>query len=201
MSKAFVVRMTITLDDVTPAVSRVIEVPLTIRLDRLHTVLQAALGWTDSHLWELTFGRTGFGIPDPSYGFDSPLDARKATLAEALEEMRGKTFRYLYDFGDGWEHSARIEGIVPAAPTPRAMEFRRRVLHPGAAIGEHPIDHDEVYYVLSGKGEVVSDGKHAMLRPGMAAYLYRGAIVGIRQLGEQPLSLIVAYPNRQAVED
>ena len=44
--------------------------------------------------------------------------------------------------------------ISDAAPSPRAMEFRRRVLHAGAAIGEHPIDHDEVYYVLAGEGEV-----------------------------------------------
>src|SRR3546814_12004351 len=87
------------MDDVTPAVSRTIEVPLGIRLDRLHTTFQEALGWTDSHLWELTFGRTGFGIPDPSFGFGGPLDARKTTLAEALEGMRGKTFHYLYDFG------------------------------------------------------------------------------------------------------
>jgi len=116
LSNAFVVRLTITLDEVSPAVSRMIEVPLGIRLDRLHTVFQAALAWTDSHLWELTFGDTGFGIPDPEYGFDGPLDARKATLAEALEGMRGKTFRYLYDFGDAWEHSVKIHGIAPAEP-------------------------------------------------------------------------------------
>ena len=117
--------MTISLDDVTHAVSRTIEVPLGIRLDRLHTIFQEALGWTDSHLWELTFGRTGFGIPDPSYGFGGPLDARKTTLAEALEGMRGKTFQYLYDFGDGWEHSVRIHGIAPAdlhGSYPRLLE-------------------------------------------------------------------------------
>ena len=48
--------------------------------------------------------------------------------------------------------------ISDAVPQPRAMEFRRRVLHVHAAIGEHPLTHDEVYYVLSGEGEVVSDG-------------------------------------------
>lgn len=84
--------------------------------------------------------------------------------------------------------------ISDAVPQPRAMEFRRRVLHPGAAIGEHPIDHDEVYYVLDGEGEVVSDGQRAILRKGMAAYLYRGAVVGIAQRGEEPLSLIISYP-------
>ena len=87
--------------------------------------------------------------------------------------------------------------ISDAAPQPRAMEFRRRVLHKGAAIGEHPIDHDEVYYVLSGEGEVVSDGRRAVLRKGTAAYLYRGAVVGIWQRGKKPLSLIISYPNIQ----
>jgi mannose-6-phosphate isomerase-like protein (cupin superfamily) len=85
--------------------------------------------------------------------------------------------------------------ISDHAPAPRAMEFRRRVLHKGAAIGEHPIDHDEVYYVLSGRGEVVSDGKRAALGPGMTAYLYRGAVVRIWQKGAKPLSLVIAYPN------
>jgi mannose-6-phosphate isomerase-like protein (cupin superfamily) len=84
--------------------------------------------------------------------------------------------------------------ISDAAPQPRAMEFRRRVLDVGAAIGEHPIAHDEVYYVTAGEGVVVSDGKEARLRPGMAAYLYDGATVGIRQVGSEPLSLIIAYP-------
>ena len=84
----------------------------------------------------------------------------------------------------------RISDMAPD----RTMEFRRRVLHPGSAIGEHPIDHDEVYYVLAGQGEVVSDGERRTLTAGMAAYLYDGAVVGIRQLGEAPLDLIISYP-------
>lgn len=84
--------------------------------------------------------------------------------------------------------------ISDAAPQPRRMEFRRRVLDVGAAIGEHPIAHDEVYYVTAGEGVVISDGVEAPLEPGMAAYLYDGAVVGIRQVGDEPLSVIVAYP-------
>lgn len=85
--------------------------------------------------------------------------------------------------------------LSDAVPAPRAMEFRKRVLHPGAAIGLHRIDHDEVYYVLSGHGDVTADGSTRRLAPGMAAYLYKGATVGITQLGEIPLALIVSYPN------
>ena len=84
--------------------------------------------------------------------------------------------------------------ISDGAPQPRRMEFRRRVLDPGSAIGEHPISHDEVYYVSAGTGVVISDGVEAALEPGMAAYLYDGAVVGIRQAGADPLSLIIAYP-------
>lgn len=84
--------------------------------------------------------------------------------------------------------------ISDAAPQPRRMEFRRRVLDPGSAIGEHPIVHDEVYYVTAGRGVVVSDGVEAEIGPQMAAYLYEGAVVGIRQIGTEPLSLIISYP-------
>ena len=91
----------------------------------------------------------------------------------------------------GMSTAYRISDVVPQ---PRTMEFRKRVLHKGAAIGLHPIAHDEVYYVLSGEGEVTSDGVSQRLKPGMAAYLYDGAVVGIRQIGNKPLSLIISYP-------
>lgn len=84
--------------------------------------------------------------------------------------------------------------ISDAVPQPKSMEFRRRDLHVGAAIGSHPVDHDEVYYVLSGEGEVVADGVSAPISKGKAAYLYKGSVVGVRQMGSEPLSLIIAYP-------
>jgi mannose-6-phosphate isomerase-like protein (cupin superfamily) len=87
--------------------------------------------------------------------------------------------------------------ISDAAPAPRAMEFRKRVLHRGAAIGPHSIRHDEVYYVLSGEGDVTSDGVTQRMGPGMAAYLYKDAIVGIKQVGRKPLTIIISYPNNQ----
>ena len=86
--------------------------------------------------------------------------------------------------------------ISDAAPAPRSFEFRKRALHVGAAICVHPIDHDEIYYVLSGTGVVHSDGEEKALTAGTAAWLYKGAKVGIRQTGHAPLVLIIAYPNK-----
>ena len=90
----------------------------------------------------------------------------------------------------GMSTAYRISDAVPN----RTMDFRKRVLHIGAAIGKHVINHDEVYYVLAGEGEVVSNGKRSVLKPGMAAYLYSGAEVGLRQTGKEPVTLIIAYP-------
>lgn len=76
----------------------------------------------------------------------------------------------------------------------RNFEFRKRILHPGATIGLHVLSHDEIYYVVSGQAEVASDGRSEAMGPETAAYLYEGADVGIRQVGEEPLVLIIAYP-------
>jgi len=35
-------------------------VPLTLRLDRLHLAIQAAMGWTNSHLYEILADGVGW---------------------------------------------------------------------------------------------------------------------------------------------
>lgn len=110
-----IARLKITLDDVEPQVMRRIEVPLDIRLDRLHLAIQAAIGWTNSHLYEIRARNIGWGLPVPGVA-DGPLDARKARLVDAVEDTGAKTLGYTYDFGDNWEHTIRIERIEPAVP-------------------------------------------------------------------------------------
>src|SRR5271157_5812712 len=115
MTAASIAHLRIRLDHVEPVVVRRLEVPLTIRLDRLHLVIQAAMGWTNSHLLEIRARDVGWGLPDPSWP-DGPLDAKKATLVDVLEDVGTKTLKYIYDFGDGWEHTIKIEKsrtIVP----------------------------------------------------------------------------------------
>jgi hypothetical protein len=128
MSADAIARLKVTLDDVKPTVLRRIEVPLTIRLDRLHLAIQAAMGWSNSHLYEIRAGDVGWGDPDPD-GRDGPLDARKARLIDAIEDVDTKTLQYLYDFGDGWEHTIKIERIMDAVPGiayPRLVEAAGR---------------------------------------------------------------------------
>ena len=56
-----VARLKVTLSDVEPQVLRRFDVPLKIKLNRLHEVIQAAMGWTDSHLYEFRAGGVGWG--------------------------------------------------------------------------------------------------------------------------------------------
>jgi hypothetical protein len=104
----------ITLDDIEPKVMRRIVVPANIRLDRLHLIVQAIMGWTNSHLYESRIGGTGWGIPDPDGIYEGPMDASKARLNDAPTEAGRKTFTYIYDFGDSWSHTIKVEKIMPA---------------------------------------------------------------------------------------
>lgn len=92
--------------------------------------------------------------------------------------------------GTGMSTAYRISDVAPN----RSMEFRKRIMHPGSSIGLHVIAHDEVYHVVSGEGDVTSDGVTTRVRAGDTAYLYDGGDVGITQVGEEDLVLIIAYP-------
>jgi hypothetical protein len=53
----------------------------------------------------------------------------KARLDRIVEDTGAKTLRYLYDFGDGWEHTVKIERLVDPVPGeryPRLLEAKGR---------------------------------------------------------------------------
>lgn len=72
--------------------------------------------------------------------------------------------------------------------------FRKRALHQGAAIGMHVLTHDEVYYIVSGRGLLTVDDTRREVGPDTAIFMHEGADVGIQQLGNEDLILIVSYP-------
>ena len=130
MSADTIARLKITLDDVKPAVLRRLEVPFDIRLDRLHLTIQAAMAWTNGHLYQFRAGGVGWSTPYPDADWAGDfLDARKARLDDILEDIGTKTLKYLYDFGDGWEHTIKIERLIEPEPGvlyPRLIEVSGR---------------------------------------------------------------------------
>lgn len=161
---ATLLRLKVTLDDVEPRVLRRIEVPAGIKLDRLHLTLQAALGWTNSHLFEIRASDTGWGIPSPDWP-DGPLDARKAMLIDVIEDAGTKTLRYIYDYGDCWEHTIEVERMTDAQPGvlyPRLIEADGRC--PPEDVGGPP-GYAEMLEALADTGHE----RHAEMREWLGA--------------------------------
>ena len=79
-----------------------------------------------------------------------------------------------------------------------ALVFRKRALHPGSAIGYHQNDVDEIYYVLSGRGELTLNGARQMVGPGTAILTRAGSFHGLRQVGADDLVIIVNYPRESS---
>lgn len=98
-----------------PVIWRRIIVPETMTLGKLHDAIQAAMGWCDCHLHEFEIAGERYGIPDPDFDWGVPVRSeRRVRLVTALSGS--KTFRYTYDFGDGWEHRIKVEKVLPPDP-------------------------------------------------------------------------------------
>jgi Plasmid pRiA4b ORF-3-like protein len=108
-----IARLHVEIDDVTPRVARVVEVPVDIRLDDLHFVLQIAIGWQNGHPFEFRIGGKAWGLQDRDVAGDL-APAHSATLLDIL--TLGETFKYDYVLGEDWEHTVRLEARTAATP-------------------------------------------------------------------------------------
>ena len=73
------------------------------------------------------------------------------------------------------------------------LVFRKRALKPGSGIGYHMQKEDEIYYVLSGRGEMTMDGKTFEVKPGDAILTRPGASHGLKQMGKEDLVIMINY--------
>jgi hypothetical protein len=106
-------QLRVELLEVTPKVWRRLLLPSTIRLPALHRVLQAAMGWTDSHLHEFVIAGQRYSTPDPDWADElKQRDERRIVLEKALG-YQSRCFDYLYDFGDSWHHVVILEEHAP----------------------------------------------------------------------------------------
>ena len=76
------------------------------------------------------------------------------------------------------------------------FQFRKRALHKGAGIGLHQHDHDEIYYVLSGRGRYILDGVVHNVTAGDALLTRTGSTHSIQQAGDEDLELLIVYLKR-----
>jgi hypothetical protein len=121
-------RMRIDLRGITPPIWRRVEVS-DCSLAELHVVVQAAMGWTDCHLHEFEIDLDRYSVPSPFGGDEDmgTIDARDVWLSEVIRG-KGAKLRYMYDFGDGWDHSIKVEAVEAGDPSqvyPRCVKGNR----------------------------------------------------------------------------
>jgi len=99
-----------------PPVWRQLIVPANFSFAKFHLIIQAAFGWTDSHLF--LFSPEGFAsspwikVPDEE---DENADVRvlNASRTKLIDIFpANQKYTYIYDFGDDWIHKIKLERIA-----------------------------------------------------------------------------------------
>jgi len=83
-----------------PAIWRRLLVDAAEPLDRVHMILNAAMGWLDGHLHGFEVNGVHYGVRHPNEGWSTGHDERKFRLRDLSLPADG-SFGYNYDFGDG----------------------------------------------------------------------------------------------------
>ena len=119
------VQIHVALDEVEPLIWRRLVVPLGTTLAHLHHILQAAMGWTDSHLHRFEVGGLYYGDTDllNQDRFEGDALAFDATEIRLMDfhffKGGGPSIAYTYDFGDRWQHTVRLEKLLALKPGPK----------------------------------------------------------------------------------
>jgi hypothetical protein len=112
-------RVRLDLHGAKPPAWRRLELPGDLSLPRLHDVIQAAMGWTNSHLHRF---RTGSDHRSPYFVTTFDLEeGEEGTLEDdvRLDQLlaeKGDELWYDYDFGDGWDHKLVVEAVLEEPP-------------------------------------------------------------------------------------
>lgn len=90
-------------------------------------------------------------------------------------------------------------------PDKQPLELRYSLAHATVLAGQtsmlHSLKTSEVYYILSGRGEMSIDDETQILEPGDAVYIPPNAKQLIRNLGEEPLVFICIVDPAWRKED
>jgi hypothetical protein len=131
-------RVRVDIDDAQPPIWRRLDLHSDLPLDVVHQILQVAFAWTDSHLHRFSLGGGPFDnrsqlflcpydVEEGEPEDDGRIPASEVRLDETMQEP-GDVLEYLYDYGDTWELTLRLETILPAhagSPTATVVDGRR----------------------------------------------------------------------------
>lgn len=110
-------QVNITIAEIDPPIWRRLLLPKDLNFAQLHEIIQAAFGWTDSHLHQFIVG--GLVVGAPEFDQDGLMDRQILEATEIflrdldLSYMPKLKILYEYDFGDCWLHWIQFENQIP----------------------------------------------------------------------------------------
>ena len=113
-------------------VSRLIQIRGDQTLEDLHLAIFSAFDRWDEHLYEFQFGTGPRDFQGPIYGLEDTGVGTSGGLASetTIDSLRlavGRSFGYLFDFGDDWQHQINVEAIEEAVPQGQYPKVIQRV--------------------------------------------------------------------------
>ena len=123
-----------------PVIWRRVIIPADVTFKQLHDTIQLSMDWWDSHLYEFVFPEEKLRITNDEESYeefkfyrekykgkmlpesDDPFGFIARTLETSIRLPQTikidsylekyKTLHYVYDFGDNWQHTIKLEKIV-----------------------------------------------------------------------------------------
>jgi hypothetical protein len=123
--------LTIEVDQVTPRVWRRVAIPSNTTLDRVHRMIQEAVGWSGEQPY--AFRTDDYTIVDPRSAYEGIAADGERLISIATET--GDRFTYRHDLGRQWSHTVTLDEVRPGSP-------------------------DNVFTVLAGSGSCPPEDRH-----------------------------------------
>ncbi|MBL8025000.1 MAG: plasmid pRiA4b ORF-3 family protein [Fibrobacteres bacterium] len=106
----------VSIDGIEPLIWRRFAIPLSETFETFHKTIQKFMGWKNYHLFEFKVpslsGYVKIGSPDPE---EPPsirnLPEKKVKISDYMFKVNDRA-KYIYDFGDNWEHTIQLESFI-----------------------------------------------------------------------------------------
>ena len=102
----------------TQVISRRLQVPEDMNLHDLHQLIQTAMPWGNCHMYEFNYKSEDYWYEEEDevakYFGDEPAHqvTKQWSLSRFLQHTNAKSFHYVYDMGDNWDHLIKVGATV-----------------------------------------------------------------------------------------
>jgi hypothetical protein len=110
MAKEFY-EMKISLNGIEPEIWRKFIIDSSTSLEEFHNIIQIVMGWENYHLYGFFIKGVEYMPADDDSDLEQEAEDTKGMKLNKFGFRKRDKIRYIYDYGDSWEHTIKIEKI------------------------------------------------------------------------------------------